>query len=104
VMRTAGQIFQVQPNGQVSNLYNIKLANKTRKDIPVILRLENIRGEVMIIGKSMTVPAESYFQTAFFVKIDRTLLERRKTPLVIGVYEEKKKIQTVETTFLGPGY
>lgn len=104
VLRTPGQLFQTQPNGQISNLYNIKLANKTRKDLPITLKIENLEGEITIIGNDIKVPAESYFQTSFFVNVNRDRIERRKTPLVIGVYQDGKKIKTASTTFLGPGY
>jgi cytochrome c oxidase accessory protein FixG len=104
ILRTAGQMYQSLPDGRISNLYNIKLVNKTRKDIPVSLKLENMKGEIMVIAKELVVPAESYFQTPFFVKIDRTLITKRKTPIALGVYEGDKKIETVNTTFLGPGY
>jgi hypothetical protein len=56
------------------------------------------------VAKDLIVPEESYFQSPFFVKIDRRLIQRRKTPLVLGIYEGDKKIQTVTTTFWGPGY
>jgi hypothetical protein len=104
VLRTPGQIFQTLPDGRLSNLYNIKLANKTRKNIPLTLKLENIKGEISIIGNNLTVPRDSYYQTPFFVKINRSEIIRRKTPIVIGVYDGKKRIKTTETTFLGPGY
>jgi cytochrome c oxidase accessory protein FixG len=104
VLRTPGQIFQTLPDGRLSNLYNIKLANKTRKNIPITLKLENIKGEISIIGNNLTVPRDSYYQTPFFVKINRSEIIRRKTPIVIGVYDGKKRIKTTETTFLGPGY
>lgn len=103
VLRTAGQMFQSTPDGRVSNLYNIKLVNKTREDIPVIMKLENLQGEIEVVQKNLTVPKESYFQTSFFVKIERTLIEKRKTPIVLGVYQGKKKIETIKTIFLGPG-
>lgn len=103
VLRTPGQIFQMQPDGRISNLYSIKLANKTRSDMPMSLKLENIEGEISIIGKNLTVPAESYFQSPFFVKINRNNIHHRKTKLSIGIYEGIKKIETVETTFMGPG-
>jgi cytochrome c oxidase accessory protein FixG len=102
VLRTPGQIFQTQPDGRISNLFNIKLANKTRKNIPMTLKLENVKGEISIIGNNLTVPAESYFQSPFFVKIDKSQIEKRKTKLLIGVYEGAKKIETAETTFIGP--
>jgi hypothetical protein len=63
-----------------------------------------MQGEIAIVAKDLIVPEESYFQSPFFVKIDRRLIQRRKTPLVLGIYEGDKKIQTVTTTFWGPGY
>jgi cytochrome c oxidase accessory protein FixG len=102
ILRTPGQIFQTQTDGRISNLFSIKLTNKTRKNIPVTLKLENVRGEINIIGNNLTVPPESYFQSPFFVKLDKSQIQKRKTKLLIGVYEGNKKLETAETTFLGP--
>jgi len=102
VLRTPGQIFQTQSDGRISNLFNLKLANKTRKNIPVTLKLENIQGEISVVGNNLTVPAESYFQSPFFVKVERNRITTRKTKLLIGVYEGNKKIETAETTFISP--
>jgi cytochrome c oxidase accessory protein FixG len=104
ILRTAGQMYQSLPDGRVANLYNLKLANKTRKDIPVSLKLENMKGEIEVVAKDLTVPKESYFQSPFIVKIDRQLIEKRKTPITLGIYQGGKKIKTISTTFLGPGY
>jgi hypothetical protein len=102
VLRAPGQIFQVQPDGRISNLFSIKLANKTRKSIPITLKLENVKGEINIIGSNLTVGAESYFQSPFFVKMDKSQVAQRKTKLMIGVYEGDKKLETAVTTFIGP--
>jgi cytochrome c oxidase accessory protein FixG len=102
VLRTPGQIFQTQADGRISNLFNLKLANKTRKNIPITLKLENVKGEINVVGNNLTVPAESYFQSPFFVKVEKNEISRRKTKLLIGVYEGNKKIETAETTFIGP--
>lgn len=104
VLRTPGQIFQNQPDGRISNMYSIKLANKTRKDIPMTLKLEGVQGEITLVNPNLTVPAESYHTAPFFVKLDRSKVVRRKTPITIGVYEGTKKIKTATTTFFGPGY
>ena len=63
-----------------------------------------MKGEVQVIGKAILVPGESYFQTPFFVKVDKEQITRRKTELIIGVYENGKKIKTAKTTFMGPGF
>ncbi|MGZ3952441.1 MAG: cytochrome c oxidase accessory protein CcoG [Flavisolibacter sp.] len=102
VLRAPGQIFQTQPDGRISNLYSIKLANKTRKTIPITLKLENVNGEINIIGSNLTVGAESYFQSPFFVKMDKSQIAQRKTKLMIGVYEGNKKLETAVATFIGP--
>ena len=104
VLRTAGQMFQTMPDGRISNLYNIKLVNKTRREIPVTMRLENMKGEITVVQKDMIVPKESYFQTSFFVKIERQLVAKRKTPIELGVYQGDKRIETINITFLGPGF
>jgi cytochrome c oxidase accessory protein FixG len=104
ILRTAGQIFQSTPDGRISNLYTIKLANKTRKDIPITLKVENMPGEIGLIGTNVMAQKEAYFQTPFFVKVPRSEVQQRKTPLVIGVYEGHRRIRKVETTFFGPGY
>lgn len=103
VLRTPGQIFQTLPDGRISNLYSIKLTNKTRKDIPLTLKLEGVEGEIQVVGNALTVQKESYFQSPFFVKIAPDKLERRKTKIKISVYQGSKRIETDETTFLGPG-
>ncbi len=101
ILRSQGQTFQSLPDGRLSNLYNIKLTNKTRKEVPLELKLENINGEIQLI-QNVVVPRESYFQTSFFVKLNRSEIHRRKTPLKIGIYQNGKRISICKTTFLGP--
>jgi polyferredoxin len=101
VMRTAGQMYQKQDSAKISNLYNIKLANKTRRIVHLDLRLENVEGEIKLIN-SINVPKESYFQTSFFVILKPDQIQRRRTKIKIGVYQKNKKIETVTVSFLGP--
>ena len=63
-----------------------------------------MKGEIEVVQKNMIVPKESYFETSFFVKIDRQLIKKRKTPIVLGIYRGGNRIETIKTTFLGPGF
>lgn len=101
IMRTAGQMYQRQDAQKISNLYNIKLANKTRKLIHLELNLENIEGEIKMVN-SIYVPKESYFQTSFFVVLKTSQIKKRKTKIKIGVYQDGKRIETVTASFIGP--
>lgn len=103
LMRTAGMTYVSLPDGRISNLFNLKLANKTHKDIPVHLKLENIAGEVELVGnKTALVKKEDYTVMQFFVKLNRNELKSYKTELILGLYDSTKKIKTIKAKFIGP--
>lgn len=103
LMRTAGMTYTSLPDGRISNLYNLKLANKTHKDITYTLKLENIKGEIQIVGNSSPiVKKEEYAHLQFFVKLNRSEVKGWKTELKVGMYENNKKIKTIEANFIGP--
>jgi cytochrome c oxidase accessory protein FixG len=102
ILRARGMLYQEQPGNQVSNLYTIKLVNKTRRSIPIELKVENYPATVMVIGKKLDVAKEEVEQGQFFVFLDKKDIQQRKTKIKIGIYEEGKKIRTVATNFMGP--
>ncbi len=102
VLRAKGMLYQQQPNNQISNLYTIKLVNKTRDSMPVDLKIENMDARIEVIGKSLGVKKEDISQGEFFVYLNKADIKSRKTKLVIGVYTHNKKIKTLKTNFLGP--
>ena len=101
ILRTPGQTYQLLADNKISNLYNIKLVNKTRKNIHLDLKLENIEGEIKQIGP-VDVPKESYFQTIFFITLKNEQLKSRKTKIKIGLYENGHKMDELTAVFLGP--
>ncbi len=101
ILRTPGQMYQNLPDHKISNLYNIKLANKTRRLIHLDLKLEGLAGEIKLVNQ-VDVPRESYFQTSFFVVLNKEQLKARKTKIKIGVYENGLKMETLSAVFLGP--
>ncbi len=103
LMRTAGMTYTSLPDGRISNLYNLKLANKTHMDIACTLKLENIPGEITIVGSSeMVVKKEDYSTIQFFVKLSRSDVKNWKTEIKIGLYTDNKKLQTITARFIGP--
>ena len=102
LMRTAGMTYTSLPDGRVSNLYNLKLANKTHKDIPIYIKLENIPGEIVLINsKNSIVKKEDYTTLQLLVNLNRSDLKSCKTPLIIGLYDSTKKIKTITAKFIG---
>ena len=101
IMRTPGQTYQLLADDKISNLYNIKLVNKTRINIHLDLKLENMKGEIKQVGV-VDVPKESYFQTSFFITFKNEQLKARKTKVKIGIYENGKRMDVLTAIFLGP--
>jgi polyferredoxin len=102
ILRTSGTVFQELPDGRIANVYNARLANKTREDIPIELRLEGIKGEIEVVGRTIVVEKEGYKTATFIIKVDPKEIRQRRTPIRIGIYEKNINIKNVEVTFMGP--
>ncbi len=103
LMRTAGMTYTSLPDGRISNLYNLKLANKTHKDITINLKLENHPGEITLINEKETlIEKGTYGHLQFFVKLNRSEIKDYKTELKIGLYSQGKKVKTITAQFIGP--
>jgi len=102
MLRTPGMFFQEQADGRVSNLYDLKIRNKTFTPMPVTVRLESIAGEVKLLGNDLVVPPNDLAETKLFVILARTDLEAMNTPLTLGIYANGERIASMSTSFLGP--
>ena len=103
LMRTSGMTYTSLPNGRIENLYSLKLANKTHKDIAINLKLENMTGEITMVGSSnLVVKHEDYSNVQFFVRLNRDKVKSWKIPVQIGLYENNVKIKTITVKFIGP--
>lgn len=102
ITRASGQLYQKRDSVLVTNLYNIKVANKTHNDFPIHLKIENMDGNVEMIGKEMSIESESLSEGKFFIVLNRDQITTMRMDLKIGVYNDEKRISTVSTTFFGP--
>jgi len=103
VMRTPGILYQERGADSVSNLYNIKLANKTVKEIALTVKLEDASGTIQMAGKPfIEVAKEGQGSGSFFIILPKKMIKDRKTELRLGLYNGDKKLVAVTTNFLGP--
>ncbi|MCU0414956.1 MAG: cytochrome c oxidase accessory protein CcoG [Ignavibacteriaceae bacterium] len=102
VLRTAGLLFQEQPNDMVSNLYDLNMVNKTFNDIPVTLKLENIDGELKLVGNEIVMKPQGNIDAKFLVLLPKNELSKMSTQIDIGIYHGDKLIKKVTTSFLAP--
>jgi len=103
LLRAPGTLFQQTAEGRIQNLYTIKVINKTSRDLPVELKLENLSGTVRVMGASpLVAPRENLAQTSVLIELDPAVLTGNSTKLKVGVYSNGKLLETVATGFVGP--
>ena len=104
ILRTPGMLFQDQGDNKISNLYSIKIINKTNTKLPVNIKLmdEALNGEIRLVGNDLVVEKQGATEQAMFVVLNRDVLTKLKTKIEIGIYSEDKLIETVSTNFMGP--
>jgi cytochrome c oxidase accessory protein FixG len=102
ILRTPGMLYQKQADDQISNLYDINIVNKTYKATHIELKLDNIDGKLILIGKPIDLKPQEIYDGKFMVMLDKHKIKTMNTPLKIGVYSNGKKISLISTSFLGP--
>lgn len=103
IVRAPGQLYQERGTDSISNLYIIKVVNKTLNDIPLTLRLIHAPGRIIEAeGRDILVKKEDIGKGSFFIVLPNNYISRRKTKLEVGLYQGDKLITTATTNFMGP--
>ncbi|MDD2963888.1 MAG: cytochrome c oxidase accessory protein CcoG [Bacteroidales bacterium] len=102
VLRTPGILFQRNEDGTLSNLYNYKIVNKSRRDIQLTFQLVSPQGKIRLIGSQPFVKKGAAAEGVFFVDIDSTLVTSHELKTEISISEGEILVETVKTTFIGP--
>jgi cytochrome c oxidase accessory protein FixG len=102
ILRTPGILYQETGKGSITNLYNVKIINKTFEKMPIQLQLEHPVGKIKMIGGNINIPESEIAETSFFIEIDEKIIFTTSTPIKIGVYSNAQLLEEVNTTFMGP--
>lgn len=104
VLRVPGQLFQQTVDGNISNLYNIQVINKTFNDISLYIKvLDQPEAKINRVGEpTLLAPANGMVESVYFVELPATQIIKAKTPILLGIFSENTMIEKVKTNFLGP--
>jgi cytochrome c oxidase accessory protein FixG len=103
IIRAPGILYQERGADSISNLYTIKIVNKTLKDIPLTLKVESAPGRIVEADQQdILVKKEAQGKASFFIILPRNYISKRKTEVAVGLYEGDRKIMNVKTNFMGP--
>ena len=103
ITRVKGQLYQESTPGVLSNLFEVKFINKTTGHKKAVLKLEDMPGDITLIGDAnLDLGPESVSDHTFFLHIPSQNITNRKTTISIGIYVDGERTQRIRTTFLGP--
>ena len=103
ILRAPGALFQTTQEGNIENIYTLRLVNKTSRDMPVELRLIDSKGKLSVMGgKPLLVPREQITSASLLIELSPSEIKGNHTELHIGVYSNGKKMDSIHTAFIGP--
>lgn len=102
ILRTPGMLYQEMPDDNVSNLYNIKIVNKTFNEMPVEFKLNNPDGEIKLIGHDIVLKPLEIYEGSMLVILPKKNIKMTNTPLNIDIVSGNESVGSVESSFLGP--
>ncbi len=104
ILRKPGTLYQQREDGSISNLYQVKMVNKTNEDLDVRFELIGTEGTIRMVGKDIELDAQGLAEGSFFIILPPESLEGISQRVRIGVYSDDEQIQTIRTKFLGPAF
>ncbi len=103
VLRVPGMLYQTQPNGAISNLYNIQLVNKTFKAMPLRVVCPYPGAQVRVVGGSTAAAPAAKAELVAFIELPGKVARPAKTKLPIRIYAGQTLLAEASTTFFSPG-
>jgi len=102
VLRTPGMLFQDRGE-QVSNLYNVKIVNKTFRDMPISINVLEPTGSVQWVGNGIsTLKEQDLSEGEFFLYLDKKDIQKTKTKVRLQIISNGQVVDEAETSFIGP--
>jgi cytochrome c oxidase accessory protein FixG len=102
VMRGSGMLYQEQPGGYISNIYNAAITNKANVSRSITLRAEDPAIQIKYIQAPGIVTKGNEVKTVFFILIPLSKIHSFKTEVRLQLISGNKLIQTVTTEFVAP--
>ena len=102
ILRSYGTLYQEAGDNHYTNLYSVKVLNKTFEELPVRLELSEPEGTLTMVGSGLIMAGQDRAEGVFFIDLDGALLDGNETKIKIDVYSGDQLLETVKTSFMGP--
>jgi cytochrome c oxidase accessory protein FixG len=102
ILRQRGTLFQKYGENSYSNIYEIELVNKTRKNHNVEIKLLSPEGKIIMMTDELSVKKGEIGKGKFLVVLNTSQLTSPNIVLTFGLYAEGELIDKYQVTFISP--
>jgi polyferredoxin len=102
IMRGANTLYQQQPGGYISNIYNAEFINKTDRRKSFVLQSDDPAIKIKYIQAPGTMEKEGSVKAVFFIMIPAAQIHAFETDVHLQLLVGKKIVKTVNAEFVGP--
>ncbi|MEI6852614.1 MAG: cytochrome c oxidase accessory protein CcoG [Bacteroidota bacterium] len=103
INRMPGTICQEIDSVTVSNIYNVKIINKTNEQKHITFKLMDIQGgKLQFTNNITTLEGAKAAESVLMIQLPKTSIHTRSTDLKVAVYENDKQITVNTINFIGP--
>lgn len=102
VLRVPGSTFQMQADGRISNIYQIKFSSRIFQEFRPDIRLLRPKGEIKIIGEQPIVEGGESAEATVLVILPPSELHELKENIQLGIYKDDELMVKQESTFFAP--
>ncbi|WP_046743158.1 cytochrome c oxidase accessory protein CcoG [Kordia zhangzhouensis] len=105
ILRLRGQLYEMQENNIVRNVFTYKLINKTTDEITnVVFKIRKDIGTVKLVSTSneFVIPKQGIAEGTLFIEIPKGKLKSGKNNITVEVLSKGKLIDITTVNFIGP--
>ena len=102
ILRTPGTLYQEIVEDHITNMYNIKVVNKSYEKRNISLRLVSPTNGVIRMITKLSLEEDDLNESVFFIDIPKSAISSTKVPITIEVLSDGNPIEIYETAFVAP--
>jgi hypothetical protein len=88
--------------GNITNIYEVNLLNKTHQSFQISFKLEDQKGEIQTVKQHLVLKPETELKERLIIRFPIAYIGTGTKKIRVQIFGNGKKIQSIKTKFFGP--
>jgi cytochrome c oxidase accessory protein FixG len=102
ILKQRGSTYQITEDHLISNIYEMNLVNKTRKDFKIRLETDCPECKIIMVVKNLHLKGEKQLRERFIIEMPIKSMMKGRKIITIKIFGNGEEIDNVKTKFIGP--